>query len=268
MASQRDSTQHKWLEQVWLRKRRQWVNEGSHRDLCRKALQTTNTSAWLSCSARLDVGNLVRAHHPPTWTTTTAAAAAALGGGSAPMYFINWAITRRRRNTLMHMLHGNGGSVTQRRHQAGEARQLQELREAGRLRADGWQLPTEVPDAYLMRVYDTRIPRDWLLELAADVRRIDDPNQVLIVGGDFASKADLTDSDVAKYPVAAAWSEQARHIVIPPRPHLGEWVAGKVRPGEPGLGDLLGCCRRPQQVPPGAEGADPTPASWRRSAAI
>jgi hypothetical protein len=49
-ASHRDSTQQKWADQLWQRQFRTWKTTGSHRELCRKALQTPNTASWLSCS--------------------------------------------------------------------------------------------------------------------------------------------------------------------------------------------------------------------------
>ena len=72
-----------------------------------------------------------------------------------------WAVGRRLRNKLMHMLHGNGGPPWQR---AGrdprEGRALQDLQPVGKLRAAGWRIPESVADCYLLRVYDTRIDQD------------------------------------------------------------------------------------------------------------
>ena len=41
-------SQQKWVDLLWLRRYQTWTTEGSHRDLCRQALQTPNTAAWLS----------------------------------------------------------------------------------------------------------------------------------------------------------------------------------------------------------------------------
>jgi hypothetical protein len=78
-----------------------------------------------------------------------------------------WAQSRRQRNRAMHALHGNGGPPWQRvGRTTGEARLLQELHPVSKLRAAGWRIAEEVPDSYLLRVYDTRIDPQWLQTLS------------------------------------------------------------------------------------------------------
>lgn len=82
-----------------------------------------------------------------------------------------------------------------------------------------------VPDTDLVRVYDTCIPRDWLDKLEADLRKMDDPDQMVVVGGDFTSNANLMDAAFARYHMTAPWSRGPVHVVILPRP----WMAGCAR---------------------------------------
>eukprot|EP00667_Euglena_gracilis_P009804 EG_transcript_9974 len=147
-----------------------------------------------------------------------------------PPTAVAWALSHKARNRLQHALNGNP-SLTQRPGLL-DRQQLQKLQEAGKLRAAGWTLPAAVDNKLPVRVYDTRIPKEWLLQLAADLRRLDESDQAWVVGGDFASGADLTDADVAACPDSKRWSDEPRHLVIPPRPHLRELVLALRRRAE------------------------------------
>ena len=138
-----------------------------------------------------------------------------------------WSLSRQARNRLQHALHGNGPPKQRQQPSAIslDQRQLQELLEARTLRAAGWQLPSTIAGNSLVRVYDTRIPKEWVRALAADVQRVDDPDQVVVVGGDFASDTDVTDVDALAHARPAPWASRPAHIFIPPREHFGEWVA-------------------------------------------
>ena len=86
---------------------------------------------------------------------------------------VRWALSRRRRNGLMHALHGNGPAVrdewqpaaaTGRRRKNGgpgggvaEAKLLQEPQRVQKLRAMGWELPDTVSDETVVQVYDVRL---------------------------------------------------------------------------------------------------------------
>ena len=139
-----------------------------------------------------------------------------------------WALSNKARNRLQHAYNGNPPKRRQPEPSL-DRQQLQQLQEVRALRAAGWSVPAEIAGKTLVRVYDTRIPKRWLLDLAAEARGMaDDPDNVVIVGGDFASNADLTDGDIAVHAVTTPWRSEAAHFMIPPRPHLGETV-GRLR---------------------------------------
>ena len=164
-----------------------------------------------------------------------------------------WSLSRQARNRLQHALHGNGPPKQRQQPSAIslDQRQLQELLEARTLRAAGWQLPSAIAGNSLVRVYDTRIPKEWVRALAADVQRVDDPDQVVVVGGDFASDTDVTDVDALAHARPAPWASRPAHILIPPRAlrGMGGEAAGAGRFGEPGDGVLPGCSGRKGQMP-------------------
>jgi hypothetical protein len=133
-----------------------------------------------------------------------------------------WAQSRRQRNRAMHAFHGNGGPPWQRvGRTAGEARLLQELNPVSKLRAAGWRIAEEVPDSYLLRVYDTRIDPQWLQTLSQEL--CGGPETGYIVGGDFLSRPHIEDS-IALHPTEfRRWGpdgDTPYRLVVPPRPHV------------------------------------------------
>ena len=95
---------------------------------------------------------------------------------------------------------------------------LQDPHPVGKLRAAGWTIPSEVGDEYLLRVYDTRIRRDWLVSLAAEVGGGRDLPTV-VVGGDFMTKPHVEDG-VALHPTEfRRWGpagDAPYRLVVPP----------------------------------------------------
>ena len=73
-----------------------------------------------------------------------------------------------------------------------EARQLQELLPASKLRAAGWRLPQAVDDDYLLRVYDTLFEPHWLNELDMEVCG-GHQLPLFTVDGDFLTQPHLED---------------------------------------------------------------------------
>jgi hypothetical protein len=72
------------------------------------------------------------------------------------------------------------------------ARELMEVQTAAKLRWMGWQLPPQVSDDYVLRVYDTRLARDWLAALVPDLG-LAAMGPVVLVGGDFVLDTDRED---------------------------------------------------------------------------
>ena len=142
-----------------------------------------------------------------------------------------WATSRRTRNRRVHALNGNGPPEKGGPGRAGArqpklaARALQDLQLAGALRADGWELPASVKADHAVRVYDTRLDGMWLQTLVRDIRAAGDPDNVVLVGGDFVTSPAIEDS-VALHPDRLRrWGPRGPcHIVIPPRPHVQRWV--------------------------------------------
>ena len=139
---------------------------------------------------------------------------------------VDWAVSRRRWNRLMHIKNGNmtsGWKSTGR--PPGEARLLQEVHPVGKLRAAGWRIPAAVADGYLLRVYDTRIETPWLLEVAREAAGGDLP--AVVVGGDFLSQPHVEDAVTLHPTEVRRWGPgggATYRVVLPPRPHMAEWA--------------------------------------------
>ena len=116
-----------------------------------------------------------------------------------------WAPSRKARNRRVHALHGNGpgkgGNRTGSQASPGagwatvggqsklpEAKMLKEPTPARRLREAGWELPKEVTDEVLVRVYDTRLDPRWVQEVVHEMCL---PHKTYLVGGDFMMPAYL-----------------------------------------------------------------------------
>ena len=102
---------------------------------------------------------------------------------------------------------------------------LQDPHPVGKLRAAGWTVPAEVPDSYLLRVYDTRIDPQWLQGLAQE---LSGPGlATFVVGGDFLTRPRVEDA-VALHPTdLRRWGPEGDApccLVVPPRPHLASWA--------------------------------------------
>ena len=169
-----------------------------------------------------------------------------------------WAVSRRARNRHMHALHGNGppkkGGPTSAPPGGGrwhtnrpprlQPRQLQELQTAGTLRADGWALPATVGSTQPVRVYDTRLAPGWLRAVAPDLRSPGDPENLVIVGGDFLSSPDVLDAEALQQERLQRWGPSGPcHIFIPPRPHLQSWVDRLLLQVEVDSQSLFSLCR-------------------------
>ena len=161
-----------------------------------------------------------------------------------------WAMSRRRRNKLMHMLNGNTAPWARVGRPPGEARLLQELQPVGKLRAAGWTIPPEVGDGYQLRVYDERIWPDWLQGLAAEVGG--GPGlPSYMVGGDFLTQPHLEDAAALHPTELRRWGpggDAPYRLVVPPRPHVAAWVqrcAAQMRMEAPGT-VLLMCALVPR----------------------
>ena len=145
-----------------------------------------------------------------------------------------WALSRRRRNQLLHALHGNGPGVRDRGggwQTAGgddqDARRLQELQPVGRLRAQGWVIPPQVGDDYQMRVYDTRLESRWLASLMPDLGIGATVGTTHIVGGDFMQQPKVEDSVAMQQGCLQRWSPAGQglcHLFVVPRPHQAMWM--------------------------------------------
>lgn len=146
---------------------------------------------------------------------------------------VRWAISRRRRNKEMHAANGNG--PPKRVSQAGrgqpgggwrlEARQLQEVQLASTLRSTGWTLPEEVPNDSPVRVYDTRLQKSWLRDLLTE---LGPGGPKYYIGGDFLTKPRLDDGaalDPTRFRRWGPEGDEPYELVIPPRPHIAEWVS-------------------------------------------
>jgi hypothetical protein len=106
------------------------------------------------------------------------------------------------------------------------------------LRAAGWRLPPEVPDDYLLRVYDARVESGWLHDLAAEVTGMQ--LRTLVVGGDFLTQPHLEDHVALNPKEIRRWGlagDEPYRIVVPPRPHQAAWAercAAQMRVEAPG----------------------------------
>ena len=138
-----------------------------------------------------------------------------------------WFVSRMLRNRRMHALHGNGPAARAGWQTVGsrggaglDARQLQDLQQAGTLRAAGWRLPTSVADSTPVRVYDTRVEPRWAEALMKEL----DPGRPLgdvhLIMGDFlTSPQPRLDDGQALAPVLSRWGPAgaaAYHIWVPP----------------------------------------------------
>ena len=141
-----------------------------------------------------------------------------------------WSISRRLRNRLAHALNGNGPGGRRddgftRVERKLDARMLQEPLQAGRLRASGWTLPSAVADDYVLRVYDTRLQREWMLGVLAELphSKLD----LIVVGGDFMTCPHLDDRAALDPLQLRRWGPDTTapyHVCVPPRPHLEAWI--------------------------------------------
>ena len=108
---------------------------------------------------------------------------------------------------------------------AAEGRALQEPQAVGRLRAQGWKVPDSIGDEYQLRVYDTRLERRWLLNVAEETSGVN-ANATLLVGGDFLTAPHLEDAEALR-PELRRWGPDgstAVHLVVPPRAHQAVWA--------------------------------------------
>jgi hypothetical protein len=149
-------------------------------------------------------------------------------------------MSRKLRNRHMHALHGNGmpewSFATRRRPPRGTTasptstsrltpRQLQELQLVSTLRADGWDIDVAQTDDVALRVYDTRLDTNWLLDLAPELRNPCDPTKLVVVGGDFLMAPTVLDSAALQRDRIRRWGlDGPCHILILPRPHVAAWV--------------------------------------------
>ena len=171
------------------------------------------------------------------------AAAALLGVDSSYWCFLvprlgpvayTWAISSRRRNRLLHALHGNGpvsggGGQAWKTVGGGEqdARRLQELQTVGRLRAQGWMVAPQIGDDYQLRVYDTRLDLNWLAALMPDLGIGVSAECTHIVGGDFMQSPKVEDSVAMQSGRLQRWSPAGSglcHLFVVPRPHQATWL--------------------------------------------
>ena len=149
-----------------------------------------------------------------------------------------WALSRRRRNKLLHMLHGNGppGRDDWRpvtaggRHRDGggggvaEAKLLQEPKQVRQLRALGWEVQDSVPDEAVVQVYDTRLQPEWIRDVLLEAG-LDGGS--LVVGGDFMTQPHLEDVQALNPARLVRWGWPGTsdyHIFVPPRPHQALWL--------------------------------------------
>lgn len=151
-----------------------------------------------------------------------------------------WALSRRQRNKLLHMLHGNGPrgrdawqpvAAGGRRHVGGssgggaaEAKLLQEPQEVRKLRALGWEVLDSIPDETVVQVYDTRLRPDWIRGVLVEAGLAGDS---LVVGGDFMTKPHLEDVPALNPARLERWGTPGTgdyHIFVPPRPHQALWL--------------------------------------------
>ena len=127
----------------------------------------------------------------------------------------------------MHAAHGNGGPPWQPAGRPpGEARLLQDLHPVGKLRAAGWRVLADVPDTYMLRVYDTRIETRWLAGLAQELIGNSAP-ATYVIGGDFLSQPALEDGAALHPTDLRRWGpagEDAYCLLVPPRPHVAVWA--------------------------------------------
>ena len=162
----------------------------------------------------------------------------------------------------MHALHGNTTPPWQTSQRvSGEARLLQEPHPVGKLRAAGWRIPLEVADTTLLRVYDTRLQREWMLALALEVcggREM----PTYVVGGDFLTRPHVEDAAALHPTELRPWGPGGAtpyRVVVPPRPHVAAWAqrcAAQMRVEAPGTEMLLCMVVPREQCPSGAAAPD------------
>ena len=181
--------------------------------------------------------------------SSLAVAAAAFGVycTSPVLIAVEWAISRRCRNRAMHAAHGNGGPPWQPAGRPpGEARLLQDLHPWGKLRAAGWRVLADVPDIYMLRLYDTRIETRWLAGLAQELIGNSAPS-TYVIGGDFLSQPALEDGAALHPTDLRRWGpagEDAYCLLVPPRPHVAVWAQRCVSQMRVEAAGTISCCVR------------------------
>lgn len=139
---------------------------------------------------------------------------------------------RQMRNHPIHALHSNG--MTDGPHL--QARQLQELQFSESLRATIWTPPSTVKPNTPVRVYDTRLERQWMENFAAELRGGSPPMPLIAANSDFLSTP-AVDDEVAL---------QRDHPLL-----LGPPLPGG--PGGPGDAVLFVLRRGAPQMPAGVQ---------------
>ena len=131
----------------------------------------------------------------------------------------------------MHALHGNGPrrqldqGWQQAHRQSLDGRALQEPQLVAKLRAAGWSIDPQVPDDLVVRIYDTRLERTWLLGKLSELRL--DAAEVVVVGGDFLLPPHREDHVALQSGKLTRWGPTTGdpyHVVVPPRPHVEVWM--------------------------------------------
>ena len=131
----------------------------------------------------------------------------------------------------MHALHGNG--PVRRPHDAWQqvgrpsvgARELQEPQMVAKLRAGGWTVTSSIADDVVVRVYDMRLERSWLLGMLPELCL--EAQEAVLVGGDFLLPPHIEDHIALQSGRLLRWgpaSERPYHVVVPPRPHVEVWL--------------------------------------------
>ena len=94
-----------------------------------------------------------------------------------------------------------------------------------RLRSEGWTVPATVGDDVQVRVYDTRLDRDWLHGVLREMPL--GVTKPVIVGGDFVLPPDKEDRVAMQEGRLERWGPSGAepcHVVVPPRRHLETWL--------------------------------------------
>ena len=101
-------------------------------------------------------------------------------------------------------MHGNGAPAQGRSRPPGgrdggwllklSPRELQEVQTVGKLRAAGWSISGDIAAEELLRVYDTRLEREWLAGLLRELHPALKTEHLTVVGGDLLTKPHKNDS--------------------------------------------------------------------------